>query len=123
MKMLVMRRYADLEITAEAMLTEYLDGLRKEAPAFANAMFSGDEAVDFLRVYHREGLHKNIPLVVTAPMAAYEILNQVSNLDMTLYAGSIWDMDADDKLNKQFKQAFVNRTGTCPICLLYLGLK
>lgn len=123
MKMLVMRRYTDLEISAEDMLMEYLGNLRKEAPSFVNAMFCGDEAVDFLRVFHREGLHKTIPLVVTAPMAAHDVLNQVSNLDMTLYAGSMWDMDAEDKLNKQFKQAFVNRTGRMPSMFALLGFE
>lgn len=123
MKMLVMRRYSDLDVSAEDMLMEYLEGMRKEAPTFASAMFSGDEAVDFLRVYHREGLHKEVPLVITAPMATYEVLNQVSNLDMTLYAGSIWDMDAEDKLNKQFKQAFVNRTGRMPNMFALLGFE
>ncbi len=123
MKMLTMRTYSNLAISAEDMLMEYLGNLRKEAPSFINAMFSGDEAVDFLRVFHREGLHKTIPVIATAPMASYEVLNQVSNLDMTLYSGSIWDMDAEDKLNKKFKQAFVNRTGRMPNMFGLLGFE
>ncbi|MFY0602148.1 MAG: ABC transporter substrate-binding protein [Cyclobacteriaceae bacterium] len=121
MDMIIMKHTDDMSIMPEDVLAEYMENLRKERPDYIHALFSGDEALDFFKAFHKEGLHKFIPLVVTAPMGAYELLNQISNLDMTFYAASIWDLEIQDDSNKKFKQAFIQRTGRMPNMFALLG--
>ncbi len=102
-------------------MAEYMEKFRKERPTYLKAMFSGSEAVEFYSVFHREGLHKEIPLIVSPHMASLEILKQVEHLDMTFHSASLWNFQAEDPQNLEFKRRYVDLTGGMPNAFSLLG--
>ncbi len=104
-----------------ASLMEYIEKFRKERPSYLHVLFSGKEAQEFLSVFHREGLHREIPLIVSPLMASFEVLHQLRNLDMTFYSASLWNIDSEDTANKTFKNAYIQRTGLLPSVFSLLG--
>lgn len=110
----------DTYSVSDAMM-EYIEKFRKERPSFIKALFSGTEATEFYEVWHREGLHKEIPLITSPHMASPEILNQVTNLDMSFHAASMWNERATDPENEIFKRKFLELTGGMPNIFALLG--
>lgn len=111
----------DKEITIGDAIMEYIEKFRKERPSYVKALFSGTEATEFYRVWHREGLHKEIPLIVSPHMASPEILREITSLDMTFHGASLWDQRAEDPENMKFKSRFLELTGGVPNSFALLG--
>ncbi len=117
----VIRFSTGIDYSVTGAMLEYMQKFRKEKPAFIHALFSGDDATEFYSVFHREGLHKEIPLVVSPHMASIEILRQISHLDMSFHTASMWNYDADDEPNKLFKSRYITETGDAPNIFSLLG--
>lgn len=84
----------------------YLKEIKKTAPAFVHALFSGPNGIEFLKEWVDCGLNKEIPLVVSEPMTYPEWLADVQNLDLELYTASLYDPEDVSKQNRKFKQKF-----------------
>ena len=107
----VIRHSEEPTYNLEYALTEYLQKYKSERPSFIHAIFNGIEAQQFFARYHKEGLHKEIPLIVNSHMASHEVLKDLTHLDMTFYAASLWDINTDTLANQQFKQAYTLLSG------------
>ncbi|MDP4202760.1 MAG: ABC transporter substrate-binding protein [Bacteroidota bacterium] len=90
-------------------------------PSFIHAIFCGSEVFEFLEEFNQSGLKGKIPLLVTAHMASEEIVSQVTNMGITMYAASMYNYYSPDKLNLQFKQAFETLTGQKANAIALMG--
>ncbi len=102
-------------------INEYLDKFAKERPSYVHAIFAGTEALEFMHLYHKRGLHKEIPLIVSPHMASYEMLREIDNLDMTFYSASMWDYNIDSKQNQRFKSTYGQYSGKIANIFALLG--
>lgn len=99
----------------------FFESTYSKFPAYLHAIFCGDEAITFLREFAQSRLNKRVPLVITAHMASEEILNEVSDLSLEMYAASMYNYSAEDSINKFFKENFVSYTGRKPNIFSLLG--
>ena len=90
---------------------DFIETFRKEKPAFIHPLFSGHEAVDFIGLYYEQGLHKDVPIVLSPHMGSDEVLAVVSGVNTNAYSASIWSKEEENEENKRFKQAVINQTG------------
>jgi branched-chain amino acid transport system substrate-binding protein len=100
---------------------EYMEKFRKERPSYIHAIFSGNEALDFFEIYHKEGLHKEIPLIVSPHMASYEILRNIEHLELSFHSASLWNFESELKENVKFKRNYLSRTGEMANTFSLLG--
>lgn len=103
------------------ILHQLFEKLEKDPPAYIHALFCGKEATEFLVEFHKSGLAKKIPLIISAHMASEDILKEMSNLELSVYAASMWDFNAQDALNIKFKERYITQTGTKPDIFSLLG--
>lgn len=107
-------------VVKEAIL-EYMEKFRKERPDFIKAIFCGAEATEFFHVYHQEGLHKEIPLIVSPHMASQEVLMTIDRLDMSFHSASMWNFNGEQPANEKFRKRYLERTGAMANTFALLG--
>lgn len=102
-------------------IQELFQQLKKQKPSFIHALFCGSEALEFYAEYCKSGLNQQIPLVVSAHMASDEILKKVCNMDLKLYAASMWNYHSKEKTNLEFKKRVADFAGQKPDFYTLLG--
>lgn len=104
--------YVEGKSQVKGQLDELFEKFKNEPPAYIHSLFCGTEAIEFLDEFAKSGLAENIPLLISAHMASEEILNEISNLNITAYAASLWDYNSQDEANNIFKSRYVAQTGS-----------
>ena len=100
---------------------QYIDALDdNNLPSYVHAIFCGYEAVDFLKAYRHSKLYGKVPLIVSAHMAAEDILEQIDT-DMELYSASMYNYHSPDALNQKFKENYLLKTGEKPNIFSLMG--
>ena len=113
--------YIEGKSQVKGQLNHFFEKFKKEPPSFIHALFCGTEAIEFLVEFHESGLAGKIPLLISAHMASNELLDTISNLNMSTYSASLWDYNSQNELNIQFKQQYTARTGTKASLFSLLG--
>ena len=113
--------YIEGKSQVKGQLDHFFEKFRKEPPSFIHALFCGTEAIDFLVEFNQSGLAGKIPLIISAHMASEELLETISNLNMTVYSASLWNYNSQDELNVRFKQQYTMRTGAKADLFALLG--
>ncbi len=103
------------------MIKEYLAKFEKERPGYLHVLFCGSEAQEFIQLYYDEGLHREVPLIVSPHMASYEILEPFRHMEMSFYSASMWDYATDDPHNNRFKLQYASHSGGMPTPFSLLG--
>lgn len=104
--------YVEGKSQVKGQLDNLFEKFRNEPPAYIHTLFCGTEATEFLEEFAKSGLAGNIPLIISAHMASEEIISEICNLNLTAYSASMWDYEAQDVANDQFKKRFVAQTGS-----------
>ncbi len=102
---------------------EFVRMFKKEQPAFVHAIFAGQEAVDFMGVYHESGLAKEVPLLVTSHMGSDEILDKIRGGGLEFYNATVWNSGMQNKENLAFVQLFSSTFGGVPNIINLLGFE
>lgn len=100
---------------------QYIDALDKNnLPSYIHALFCGNEAVEFLNTYRNSVLYGKVPLIISAHMADEDILSQIDT-DMEMYSASMYNYNAPNELNQQFKQKYILYSGEKPNIFSLMG--
>ena len=89
---------------------EYFQITEGTSPSYIHAIFRGKDAVEFMALYRQSSFYGKVPLIITAHMAAEEILTQV-DLDMQVYSASMYNYESPDPQNVAFKRSYESKTG------------
>lgn len=85
--------------------------IKKNVPPFVHAIFSGEGGNEFFKRWVKEGLNKEIPLIVAEHMIYDEWLDDIKDLEFECYSSSLYDPAKRSVQNKLFKQQFQQATG------------
>ncbi|SMO60178.1 ABC transporter substrate-binding protein [Gracilimonas mengyeensis] len=85
--------------------------IKKKAPPFVHAIFTGDGGTEFFKRWVDEGLNKQIPLIVAENMIYDEWLQDVAGLDIECYSSLLYDPAKSSMQNRMFKNQFQQTTG------------
>jgi len=92
-------------------LENFFDQIRRDPPTYIHAVFAGTFGNEFLVHWYNSPFHKQIPLTVIENMAYDDLLEDVADLDLQLYAAATWNRSAEDARNKEFVKRFENTGG------------
>ena len=87
-------------------IATFLENTAQMAPSYIHAIFTGKEGTEFLEKWKQSSLHKSIPLLITETMAYDDILEDITNLDMTVYSANTWNRKSENKINQAFVTKF-----------------
>lgn len=93
------------------LLELFLKKIEKSEIDYLNALFCGNEALDFFDAFKKSGLHKKLPLLVSPHMASGEILSKIDNLGLQFYSASGWNYDKKSKDNQSFISLYTTLSG------------
>lgn len=97
---------ADYRSNPENGVESFLKEAALMAPAYIHAIFTGKEGTEFLEKWKQSSLHKSIPLLITETMAYDDILEDITNLDMTVYSANTWNRKSENRINQAFVTKF-----------------
>ncbi|MDB4922804.1 ABC transporter substrate-binding protein [Mucilaginibacter sp.] len=95
----------------QAELDVFFDEVKKYAPSYVHAIFTGQQGNQFLTAWCNSGYHKQIPLLVAENMAYDDVLRDVAHLDLELYSAISWNYDSEDIRNREFVKKFESKGG------------
>lgn len=100
---------------------QFIDALDDtNLPSYVHGIFCGYEAIDFLKAYRHSKLYGKVPLIISAHMAAEDILEQV-DIDMELFSASMYNYHSPDSVNQKFKEQYLFATGEKPTIFSLMG--
>ncbi|SHN37850.1 ABC transporter substrate-binding protein [Mucilaginibacter sp. OK098] len=92
-------------------LDVFFADVKKYAPAYVHAIFTGKQSSTFLTAWRASEFYKNIPLLVAENMVYDDVLYDVAHLDFELYATVSWNYDSEDVRNREFVKKFETKGG------------
>lgn len=92
-------------------LSAFFESIKTEQPSFIHAIFCGKAGNEFLNAWFNQDLSQHIPLVVIENMAYEDMLEDVSNLNVKLYAASSWSRTSELPENTTFVNLFEGKLG------------
>ncbi len=97
--------------TVSDKLESFFIKFKENPPSYLHALFSGNEAIEFMSYFYHSGLRDRIPLLVSSHMASDEILDFVKHLDWKIYSASVWNGTETTESNEKFFQKYNSWTG------------
>jgi len=85
--------------------------IKKNPPSYVHALFSGKFGREFLTRWRNSPFYNNIPLTVVENMVYDDLLDDIAEMDIELYAASSWIRDAENKRNKEFVRRYESSGG------------
>jgi len=92
-------------------LSGFFDEIEKNPPSYVHAVFAGNMGNEFLKLWKESRFYKQIPLTVIENMVYDDVLENVAELDLELYAGISWSRNAENARNKEFVSKFETTGG------------
>lgn len=94
-----------------AYIDEYMRVYKREKPSFIHALFSGGDALAFMKSFYESNLHKDIPLLISPHMGSEEMLYMLQGQDIEVYGASMWNAYMNTPENHRFKQRVLSTGG------------
>jgi branched-chain amino acid transport system substrate-binding protein len=92
-------------------LSDFFGDLEKNEPSYVHAVFGGKMANDFLKIWKQSRFYGNIPLTVIENMVYDDVLEDIGEMELELYAAATWSRAAEDKRNREFVKRYESSGG------------
>ena len=92
-------------------LSGFFAEIEKTPPSYVHAVFAGNMGNEFLRLWKESRFHQHIPLTVIENMVYDDVLENVAELDLQLYAGISWSRSSENIRNREFVTKFETTGG------------
>jgi len=92
-------------------LSAFFAEIEKNPPSYVHAVFAGKMGNEFLQLWKRSGFYKHIPLTVVENMAYDDILENISDLGLDIYAASSWSRNSENIRNREFVSKYETAGG------------
>ncbi|MNK07504.1 hypothetical protein D3C87_254190 [compost metagenome] len=89
----------------------FFESVSTEQPSFVHAIFCGKAGNEFLKAWFDQDFSQHIPLVTVENMAYEDMLEDLSNLNIKLYAASSWSRTSELPENTAFVNLFESKLG------------
>ncbi|MFI5137552.1 MAG: ABC transporter substrate-binding protein [Sphingobacteriales bacterium] len=92
-------------------LSAFFAEIKKSPPSYVHAVFAGKMGNQFLQLWKQSAFYKQIPLTVIENMVYDDILENIPDLELDIYAALSWSRSSENIRNKEFVSKFETAGG------------
>lgn len=100
-----------------------LNNIENEPPTYLHALFSGPQAIEFIKAFYERGLDKKMPLLLSEPMCFPDVLKEVNGFPLSFYSCSQWTREMAGELNDAFVRIVEGQSGCAADVFSLLGFE